>query len=186
MKVLLVDNGTSYLPQLQSLLSVADVKVTPFQKLTKHNFDHYDLIILSGGHKYAVMSHRREYSRELNLIMTSNKPVIGICLGFELVVTAFGGKLKLLRHKVHREVGITFTHPDPISRRRTAYTVFESHRRGVKYLPPTLIPLARSYHGIEIIKHQTRPIYAFQFHPEMSRVGEGGLLIKHAISLLAK
>jgi GMP synthase-like glutamine amidotransferase len=187
MKILLVDNGTRYLPQLQSLLSPAKITVVPFQKLTKHDIDNYDLIILSGGHKYTVISHRLVYSKELNLIINSRKPIIGICLGFELIVTAFGGRLKLLRKSIHHDVKITFLQQDPISTRgRATYTVFENHRRGVKSLPKTLIPLARSSSGVEIIKHADRPIYAFQFHPEVGAAGSGELLIKNAIHYLMR
>ena len=184
MNVLLVDNGTSYLPQLRHLLATEKVTSLPFQKLGQCSFDDYDLIILSGGHKYAIPGHHRKYAYELRQIRATSKPVLGICLGFELIVVSFGGTLKLLRRKVHSEVVVSFEVSDPIASGLEAYKVFESHRRSVKKLPSSLIPLARSETGIEIIKHKERPIYGFQFHPEMSRSGQGRELIGRTIRLL--
>lgn len=185
MKVLLVDNGTSYLLQLRSILADTKITAVPFRRLTGNEFNDYDLIVLSGGHKYAVMNNHRMYSRELHQIMATSKPVIGICLGFELVVTAFGGTLKFLRKKVHREVSITFLQKSLLSDEGVSYKVFENHQRGVSRLPEELITLAVSANGIEIVKHRNRPIYAFQFHPEMSAKGEGMALIRRTIKLLS-
>jgi GMP synthase (glutamine-hydrolysing) len=186
MNVLLVDNGTSYLPQLYGLIPAAVVKATPFEKLVNHNFDSYDLIILSGGHKYAIMSHRHKYARELNLITRTDKPVIGICMGLELIVIAFEGTLKFLRRDVHREVTIHVDPHNPLANGREAFKVFENHHRGIKSLPKVLVPLGRSAQGIEIIKHESRPIYGFQFHPEMSSSGDGKLLIGQAIQQICQ
>jgi GMP synthase-like glutamine amidotransferase len=169
MNVLVVDNGTSYLPELTALLHGAKLTTISFEELTGHTFDDYDLIVLSGGHKFAIMGHRRKYARELKLIRESTQPIIGICLGMELIVVAYGGTLRLLRKRVHRTVEIRVTRDDPIAATGKLFEVFESHRRSVKKLPPSLVALAHSNQGIEIIRHKERPVYGFQFHPEMTK-----------------
>lgn len=186
MQILLVDNGTSYLPELKRMLAAATVTTVGFERLKDHEGDKFDLIILSGGHKFTIMSHARKYSRELSLIKNTKTPIIGICLGFELIVVAFGGSLKLLRRKVKRAVRISFSQADPISPKLGSLTVFERHQRGVKRLPDSLAALATSSNGVEIIKHANLPIYGFQFHPEMEEAGQGINVIQRTIHLLTK
>jgi GMP synthase-like glutamine amidotransferase len=184
MRVLLVNNGTRYLTPLLDLLVEHEVTVADFRRLRSIEASAYDLIVLSGGHLFTAITHRAVYRRELELIRTTSRPVIGVCLGFELIVLAFGGQLKLLRHAVHDAVTVTFAHQGPLTGHRLEYEVFENHRRAVKELPRELRALARSHYGVEVIKHEKRPVYGFQFHPEMSAAGEGRVLIERAIKAL--
>jgi anthranilate synthase component II len=184
MNILLVDNGSSYLPHLKRALPPAHIINMPFDELEPSFAGQVDLVVLSGGHKFSVISHARRYSRELDMIRHSSTPLIGICLGLELVVVAFGGELKFLRRKVHDDVNIRVVGHDALMREHGEYRVFESHRSAIKQLPRTLVPLARSHYGVEVIRHSARPVYAFQFHPEMTNPGPAHTLIRHAAEIL--
>ena len=48
----------------------------------------------------------------------------------------------------------------------TTLRVYEDHRWVAESVPEPLVALAKSVHGVEAVKHASRPIYGFQFHPE--------------------
>jgi GMP synthase (glutamine-hydrolysing) len=157
MKILLVDNGSRYINKLKKLSRAT--KTINWQKLNRKLYSQYDMIILSGGHLMPVLNHDLEFKKEIALIKKINKPIIGICLGSELIAHSFGAKLKLLKHKYRGKKTIT--------EGEDKFSVYESHRWVVKRLPSSLVSLAKSKDGVEIFKHKTRPIYGLQFHPEM-------------------
>lgn len=157
MKILLVDNESHYLNKLKRLLGAK--KVINWRKLNKIKANNYDLVVLSGGHLFPVQDHDKDYAAEIKLIKQIKVPLIGICLGSELIAHVFGGKLSRLKHKEHRRLNI--------KEGKQKVTVYENHRWVLKKLPKHFICLAKSRDGIEMFKHETLSIYGFQFHPEV-------------------
>lgn len=167
MHILLVDNGTSYISQLKRLLSGHAFDVVKYSEISTLDMKPYSAIILSGGHTFAVQGNGDRLKNEINLIKESDKPVFGICFGFEVIAHAYGSKLELMQSKEQGIIDITVVEPDPIFKNLPNFQVFESHRWVVKESSSELIPLARSKDGVEAVKHRSKPIYAVQFHPEM-------------------
>lgn len=167
MKVLLVNNGSRYLTNLKALLKDHSLKVISYEDIPFYNVKSFDLIILSGGHRYNVVNHPDTYKNEINLIRTLKKPIIGICLGFELIAYAFNAKLKQLKRKKKGVVSLDITKDDAMFAGLTLIKVFEKHRWVVDRLHSPLMALARSKDGIEILRHKRKPIYGMQFHPEV-------------------
>jgi len=127
-----------------------------------------DLIVLSGGHQFTVLWHNKEYEDEIRLIQEHNGPIIGICLGFELIAHVFGSHLHSLGTKRKGEISITPVQPNAIVPAKTSLRVYENHTWSVQKLKSPLEALAVSEDGIEVMKHAARPIYGLQFHPEKS------------------
>jgi GMP synthase-like glutamine amidotransferase len=177
MKILIVDNGTSYLPQLQALLSVHAVTVVPFSAIDPAAVKACDAVVLSGGHALTVNGHEDALGAEISLIRESLKPVFGICYGFEVIARAFGAHLEALPQKEHGTVAIDVLRENAIFEGVRHFSAYESHRWGVRSLPSELVTLARSKDGIEAFMHKTLPICAVQFHPEMSGEGTCGARI---------
>lgn len=167
MKVLIIDNGTSYLAQLKKLLSNCEAEVVSYLDIPPlRSMEQFDAVILSGGHNFPVIGNESRLEREMSLIKNINKPVFGICYGFELIASVYGAKLEEMQEK---EKGILDIEAvgDDIMRNIPNFKVFESHRWVVKEIGEEFVVLAKSKDGIEAIKHKTRPIYGVQFHPEM-------------------
>ena len=163
MKILLIDNGTKLLKKLEVLIPGVEV-VKKFGNINPWDTDEYDLIVLSGSVGFSVLYNHNKFQKEINLIKSSTKPIIGMCFGCELVAYAFGGELKELsyRDKGIREIHII----DRKLFKKKTIKVYEGHRWVVSKLPPHFKVIAKSDEGIEAIKHETLPIYGFQFHPE--------------------
>ncbi|HYE22070.1 MAG TPA: gamma-glutamyl-gamma-aminobutyrate hydrolase family protein [Verrucomicrobiae bacterium] len=167
MNILLVDNGTAYINELKDWFTPELVTVRNFNELTDEDSETYNFIVLSGGHRLNVNDHEKEYAKELKIIRESSKPMLGICLGFELIAFGFGSKLSKLDKIKKGLMEIQITGNDRITDGIRSLTVFESHRWAIKELGSDLIPLAKSKDCIEIIKHKEKKIYGFQFHPEI-------------------
>jgi GMP synthase-like glutamine amidotransferase len=177
MNILIVDNGTSVLKELKELLEGNSLTVLDFKKLDKHRYENYDLIVLSGSSRYTILRNLNLYQDELNLIKTTNIPIIGICLGFELICYAYGGELIDLKKKQNGYDKLILSKPDSIFENLPNLLVYKAHRWAIKETPKDLVTLACSKECVEIVKHRSRKIYGFQFHPEMDTQKTCGLKI---------
>lgn len=185
MKILIVDNGSSYLSKLKSLTSAHSVTVQKYSVVKSSHASGYDLIILSGGHTIPVVGNEAEFAGEIDLIQNSQTPILGICLGFELIAYSYGATLKQMTVKEKGLLHISKITTDPVFEGLADLTVFESHRWVVTTVGDQLLPLAGSVDGTEIIKHKDKLIYGFQFHPEMFRVeSEGDELFANFIKIV--
>ena len=167
MKILIIDNHTKNLTKLVRLFKDFQVDVIDCDNFSIQKTSDYDIIILSGGtHVSAAESTKKAYELETFLIKKINKPIIGICLGSQLIAKAYGGKLKKLEKKSHGIIELTY--------KTRTYKVCESHKYAIEKLPKQLQLLGKSSIGPEIFKHKIKPIYGFQFHPEsMPRKSDG-------------
>jgi len=165
MKILVINNHSKHIEELIHKLKKANT--IDFEHITTKKYHNYNAIILSGGSSYSVQNHQKKYAKELNLIKKCQTPILGICLGFELINYAFGEELKELKKKEKGIVTIQQKTKNKLFKTLpTKFKVYEAHR----WIVPKnkfLIPLAQSKDGIEAIKHPTKEIYDVQFHPEI-------------------
>lgn len=145
------------------------------------------MLVLSGGHHHAIKYHPSDFMAELQLIRNFHGPIIGICMGFELLAYQDGAKFTPREHKVHGMRRIDVVNQDPIFEEKSHFSVFESHRWEVKS-PLELETLAESEDGsVEVARHKRKPIYGFQFHPELVAGGiDGRRLFTNAFYALQK
>lgn len=185
MKILIIDNGSRYLDKLKLLVSGHDFHVTNYSQIAPTGYSSYDLIILSGGHTISVMGHDFEFAKEIELIQNSPTPILGICLGFELVSHSYGATLHKMISKEKSIIQIKLLNPDPLFENLSQLNVFESHRWVIDNAGDNLLPLAASLDGIEIIRHRHKLIYGFQFHPEMfTEVTQGDELFANFLKIV--
>ena len=175
-KILLVKNGSRYEEDIVAICQNHGMSVDSIEwEGYDGNIFNQDIVILSGGHSLNVQDHEKQFAGQIELIQKCPVPIIGICLGFELIVEAFGGKLVEMPVNEKAEITVNIIVNDDIFEGIDKIKAFENHKWKVKELPHSLIPLADSNLGTEVIKHITEPIYAFQFHPEESHFDNCGI-----------
>ena len=187
MKVLLINSHTAFLPNLIDIFKNmgAELEVVEFENLTPDIDLHFDLIVLSGGHNIPDAKFHDAFEKEISLILNSSKPLIGICLGFKLIAQAYDSHIEKLPEKEEGVLTLNITKDAPVFAPEKNYKVYVTHNWSVKSLGPELELLADSEKGVQILKHKTRPIYGFQFHPEVRDPPNDGLeLMRNAISQL--
>jgi GMP synthase (glutamine-hydrolysing) len=146
----------------------------------------FDAIILSGGYRFNVLDHEKDYTKELKLIRTGKKPIFGICLGFELICYAYHEKLEKLLMKENNIIKLKILKNDKIFKNIKNIRVFENHRWRVRKVK-NLVALASSKDGIEMVMHRSKPIYGVQFHPEkFHNKTQGYKILKNFISMIQR
>jgi GMP synthase-like glutamine amidotransferase len=168
MKILLIDNRTKHLKEFRDLIEgcghTADV--IPFPEASSFIADQYDLSIITGGKGLVIPMHTEDLAPQVAMIKDMTKPLLGICHGFQLIAHTFGAKLHYRKIILNEIVKIKVTRPDPIFDGLTEFDAYEAHKFYIMRLPKELTEVARSEYNIEVLKHKTRLIYGFQFHPE--------------------
>ena len=138
-------------------------KITVFQMETKAEEVlkvNPDLIFLSNGPGDPEdLKDVIENIKEL----IGKKPIVGICLGHQLLTLALGGKTQKLKFG-HRGCN----HPVKDLEENRVYITSQNHGYVVKELPKNVIATHINVNdgSIEGMKHKTLPIYSVQFHPE--------------------
>lgn len=164
MSVLLVDNGTTLLQKLETLIP-GDEVVHRWDDLAPSDVVNADLIVLSGSSLMQLRGNERTFQKEIDFISVRKTPLIGICFGCELVTEGFGGSLKRLPipHKGIRTISVI---DSGLFGGKKEISVYENHRWIIDTLPPDFNVLAESEQGPEAIRHRSLPIWGLQFHPE--------------------
>jgi len=179
--LIIIDNQSSYIKKFKrNFLAEQD-----FDYIF---FDHNQPIVLSEKAKVhgVILSGGKGNPYEpLNLtanfvsIINFKVPVLGFCLGHEIIAVAYRGRIKKLpEYNIKKEKVKILDTTDPIFNGLTNNEIMlqKRHHYQVSEIPPDFINLAESETCLhEIIRHKTKPIYGFQSHPEVS--GSEGLLI---------
>ena len=172
MKILLIDNNTEHKKALARALAGHDVEVQRYTPGVRFNYQDKDLVLLTGGggegHEIDDKHSpgRLWYEDEMKFIQVCNKPVIGICMGFEIIANTFGAKVDEMKKEVRGVKRLRTTKAGREYFKKDNLRQYEAHKWRVKSVPKGFEVLARSETGIEIMRHKKRPIIATQFHPE--------------------
>ncbi len=128
-----------------------------------------DGIVLSGGPDMDRIGRAAEYL-ELDV------PVLGICLGMQLIAAELGGEVGSGDYGGYADVTVEITdETDPIVGSLAPETrVWASHADEVKALPDGFVRTATSdICGIEAMSDTDRDRYGVQWHPEVAHTEAG-------------
>ncbi|MDI6826753.1 MAG: hypothetical protein QMD36_06275 [Candidatus Aenigmarchaeota archaeon] len=116
------------------------VKVDPFKcDLKRLKIENIDGVFLSGGSNEFI-SKKRDFN--FSVIRTfRNKPIMGICLGYEFLIEYFKGGLYRMDRKVKRFSNIYVIRDNRLIE-KGKLSVFKSHRYTAGILPDCFEQLA--------------------------------------------
>ncbi len=176
MNILLVDNNTKHKNALLTALKGHDVETVFYHPGLNIREEDKDLVILSGGGGEGREIDDKSpmgdlwYKDEIEFVQRSTKPIIGICMGFEIICRAFGNKVEEMDDVIKGFKELKAGGRDSLVVNRELIRQFESHKWHVASIEGNDFKvLARSPTGIEMIKHKSpkKSIIATQFHPEI-------------------
>jgi GMP synthase (glutamine-hydrolysing) len=136
---------------------------------TAGKFNSFDGVVLSGSP--AMMTEdgtKAKFQQEVDAILDSRVPVLGVCFGHQLMAHAFGAEVVKDTRHVLEMVKTTVLADDPLfDGLPGSLMLLESRYEVVKSLPDRFNLLARSATSrIAAMKRPGRPLYGVQFHPE--------------------
>ncbi len=192
MKILLINNRSKLFSILRKKIrAIPNVKLdeVPYDKITNIKYDSYDGIILSGGSNVSSVNtgYDTTYAPQITLIKNRKKPILGICLGFQIVAKAYGEKIEKLAEKTKNPRDIICIKKDALFKNMSEqFVAYEYHLYAVLHVK-NLVILAQSKDGIEAVKHPTKKIYGVQFHPECDiSNSDAGKVLKNFITIVAQ
>ncbi|MBE0434137.1 gamma-glutamyl-gamma-aminobutyrate hydrolase family protein [candidate division WOR-3 bacterium] len=176
MRTLIIDNYQSNSPQIENLYNVVKdvtvhtVEVKDYSSLNPgEEFSLYDVILLSGSPRMlAEPGIMDAYVHEVNFLRNTDKPLLAICFGHQLMALAFGAEVVEMDEAVKGYYMVERMSNDEIFEGLAErFLVCESHKEMVAELPFGFGLLATSPGcPIEAMKHNRLPMYGVQFHPE--------------------
>lgn len=181
MNVLLVNNDSDTWDELLDVARTAGHVVTPVHCRAIGAIDPrgYDAAVLSGGWWYDDPSELlQQYAEELEFIRSSPIPIVGICIGMQLMHVSLGQAVPLLDQPQsgYKPISVTPAGQE-IFGFPAVMNVFKNHTRAVLEADPQFTVLAHSPGHVEIMMHHTRPLLGVQFHPEVGPVVEAADLL---------
>ena len=126
-------------------------------------------LILGGGPSVERSGNSMKYVKELEI------PILGICLGHQIVAKAYGGEIGAAGIESYAKIKINILDENDILKGfGKSADVWASHKDEVCKPPENFKVLASSsICGVEAMKHQSKPIYGIQFHPEVHHTEKG-------------
>jgi anthranilate synthase component 2 len=180
--ILLIDNYDSFTYNLAHLFGALGVEV---QVLRNDEIDVDEAERLAPSHLIVSPGPGRPadagVSVEIVRRLGSTTPTLGVCLGHQAIVEAFGGDVGYARELLHGKAspvqhdgtGIFTDLPEPFDAGRY-------HSLAATRLPETLEPTAYAEDGeVMAVRHRTLPVVGVQFHPESVLTPDGPTLARN-------
>jgi anthranilate synthase component 2 len=195
MKFLIIDNYDSFVYNIAQLLGELDVNsdVVRNDKISIDEIKrrNYDAIVISPGpgtpedEKYFGICTK--VIRELGPTI----PILGVCLGHQGIIHAFGGKVVNAGNVRHGKTSPVEHYQSPLF--EGVQNPFRATRYHSLVGDKTVIPqelqvtaVAVDDNEIMAVSHRKYPIQGVQFHPESVMTGEGKKILANFLKLIKK
>jgi len=185
LNIAIIDNRDSFVFNLSRYLEELGASTTHYENTIRPTaLADFDALLISPG-----PGTPEQAGRSIEIVQWAseiNKPLLGVCLGHQVIARAFdcevSGALRLVHGYTsiieHQGQGIFAGLPSPFN--GTRY-----HSLAVCELTPPLFVTARSEDGtIMGLQHESLPIHGVQFHPESILTEYGHQLLKNWLDLI--
>lgn len=177
--VVVVDHHDSYTWNLVHLVAgVTGVLPTVVQhdEVTVAEVLAHDAVVLSPGPGRPDAA--ADFSVGRDVLLAGTRPVLGVCLGMQGLVTAFGGRVDRAE-PAHGEVArITHDADGVFAGLPQGFAAVRYHSLAAVTLPEQLVATARSEDGVTMgVRHRSLPLEGVQFHPESVLSEHGAALV---------
>lgn len=182
-KALIINNHSNFIPKIIDILKDFDIEhsVIDYADFKLDNSDSFDLFLLSGGD--IKIRNNPSLQQEEEFVRQATKPIFGICAGFQIIANVYGVSISKLPEQVYGIKKIKVFNLDKLGLNYpfNELDVFEYHSWAVKTPVKNFTVFGSSEYGIEIIKHNSKPILATQFHPEVQENNKGIIILNYFI-----
>jgi len=185
-RVLVVDHYDSYTWNLVHLVAeVTGVLPDVVQHDQLDGIAGYTHVVLSPGPGHP--DDERFFSAGRGILLTADVPVLGVCLGMQGLVAAYGGRVERVL-PAHGEIAIVSHDQDGLfDRVPDPFRAVRYHSLAAVELPACLRQTAQDeVSGVTMaVAHRERPLLGVQFHPESILSEHGALLVGNFLGMNA-
>jgi anthranilate synthase/aminodeoxychorismate synthase-like glutamine amidotransferase len=183
--VVVVDHYDSY---TWSLVHLVAVVTGTMPRVVQHDQAGAEEIL---GHSHVILSpgpghpdDRRDFSVGRDVLLAGTRPVLGVCLGMQGLVTAYGGTVERaspahgeVEHIRHDGAGVFEGLPQ-------RFPAVRYHSLAAVRIPDCLEVTATSDDLAVVmgVRHRTLPLEGVQFHPESILSEHGAAMIEHFLA----
>jgi anthranilate synthase component II len=195
MKILIIDNYDSFVYNIAQTLGKHNITTFVYRNdnitLNQIKKMSVDAIIISPGPGNPEEKKYFGICNNVIKILGKEIPVLGICLGHQGIVSAFGGKITNAGNTRHGKTSKIFYQYDPLFedvKNPFVATRYHSLIADKETFPNCLEITAKSVDDNEImaLTHKKYPIKGVQFHPESILTREGSKILNNFISFIKK
>jgi len=175
--ICIIDCGTSWLKEIEKNVKEAGYKykIINLKEIKECDFKQFSGVIISGAPTLLTEVNLQTYLNPFKFIKTTNIPLLGICLGHQIIGLLYGSKINKGK-LIDKKEAIKIVKKDKIFTNIDNNSLFREEHSEYISLPKEFYLLAKSDScDNEVMKHKTKEIYGTQFHPEVS--GEAGIHI---------
>ncbi|MBX3187937.1 MAG: aminodeoxychorismate/anthranilate synthase component II [Labilithrix sp.] len=139
-------------------------------------------IVLSPGPGHPEDPARVGVCREIVTELGRTIPILGVCLGHQLVVSAFGGRIIRAPEVMHGKA--SFVHHDGDGIFAALPLPFEAMRYHSLVADPSAIPACLALTAwckdgtVMAVRHRRYPVFGVQFHPESIGTAIGPAIVR--------
>jgi len=181
-RVLVVDNHDSFVHTLIGYLREQGAEITMVEADAGEDalrLDAYDAVMISPGP--GTPADAGASSAVVHAAAERRMPLLGVCLGHQVIGEAFGGTVSRAPELMHGMVSqVTHDGSALFHGIRSPFAAGRYHSLALAEadLPAALRVTARAEHGtIMAIAHESLPIVGVQFHPESVLTQDGHRLL---------
>ncbi len=195
MKFLIIDNYDSFVYNLAQILGELGVKsdVIRNDKITIEQIkkNNYDAIVISPGP--GTPDDKKYFGICVDVIseLGPKKPILGVCLGHQGIIHAFGGRVVNARNVRHGKTSPVKHEGTPLF--ENVNSPFRATRYHSLVGDKTIIPdslevtaIAEDDGEIMGVSHKQYLIEGVQFHPESILTSEGKKILSNFIKMVKK
>jgi GMP synthase-like glutamine amidotransferase len=189
MKIALINNGTRHVADIMSSLNGHEIVEYDYDGKYIDIPRGYDVVLLSGSStrdpEDLSTPYEEWFYQEKEMIERISQPIVGICMGFELICEALGNATRYkLPYKAEGPKRVIMNAYGAEVFGVDSVVVHEGHKHVIPSVDEKILKiLASSSTGIEAVMHTNRPIIAVQFHPEVTK--EPGLRSELLFAMVA-
>lgn len=193
MKFLIIDNYDSFVYNLAQLLGELGVQSDVIRNdkisIDKIKEENYDAIVISPG---PGTPENKKYFGICNEVITEcgkDKPILGVCLGHQGIIHAFGGKVVNAANIRHGKTSPVKHFEDKLF--DNVKNPFNATRYHSLVGDKTIIPeslevtaVAEDDGEVMAVRHKELLIQGVQFHPESIMTKEGKKILENFVNLV--
>lgn len=183
--VIVVDHHDSYTWNLVHLIaSVTGTLPTVLQhdEGTAAEVLAHEFVVLSPGP--GRPDDAEDFSVGVEVLLAARRPVLGVCLGMQGLVTSYGGVVERVAPAHGDVAAVTHDGLGVFEGVPQGFAAVRYHSLAAVSMPECLVVTARSPDGVVMgVRHRSLPLEGVQFHPESVLTEHGALMVANFLGV---